>query len=227
MRGLADRSPAPEHTPRTNPAPIPRRSRACHTVPKHLACAVPPDASVPPELSAIPAILIQLTGVVTEAIGGCRTSTAGILPLCLRGEAVSRATLSHIKSPDKLLRILPGHLLHRAVTVACELTRIRPHHRFPLPLRDCILPQIKRLADGHLMDRLLSSSPSCDPIRNVPAAISTNSMPMLLVRRASSPVAAAHAGRWGSRVSWALGQTRSVRRVALAAVGRTPSRNWR
>ena len=59
-----------------------------------------------------------------------------------------------IQMLDKLLYISPGDVFYRPIRVTNEATRVRTHHRFPLRLRDRVLPQIKRLADGDKVSRL-------------------------------------------------------------------------
>src|SRR5262249_28857677 len=71
-----------------------------------------------------------------------------ILPLGFGRQVVVPTLLPLAELVQKGERVVPRNTFHWLVRMAPELAWIVAHHRFPLRLRDRVLPQIKRLADG-------------------------------------------------------------------------------
>src|SRR5262245_38944253 len=93
--------------------------------------------------------------------GVLRTSTERIFPLSFGREAVVPTNFLFVELVQKGLYVYPGNVFHRKMRIAFESAWIVAHHRFPLRLRDRVLPQIKRLADGNMVGGYLAAERFC------------------------------------------------------------------
>jgi hypothetical protein len=66
----------------------------------------------------IPGILPEFRFFVAEAITLGASGSAGIFPLSLGGEAVLFGLFHLVELSDKVLGVIPGNILHRAILTA-------------------------------------------------------------------------------------------------------------
>src|SRR5271157_2078118 len=98
----------------------------------------------------------------------CYCSCTGrIFPLSFQGKPVFVRTFLPVELPDKVLDIVPGNILHRAVIAAVfEIGWIAPHDLLPLPLGHRGGLHVKGFADCYFV-----------PVFIIPAARFTGRRP--------------------------------------------------
>src|SRR5712692_3076280 len=80
--------------------------------------------------------------------GGLRTGTARIFPLGFGWQVVVPLTFLLVEFAQKCLHVVPRNIFYRMIKAVLTCTWIATHHCCPLPLRDQVPLQIKRLTDG-------------------------------------------------------------------------------
>ena len=152
--------------PYTSPAPTHKHSRAYHTIPNHSATYHPPLSYHNSSLQLYQAYLLNRP-----------SSSPSSFPKDQRVCVPARHAYSHSASEGKRynriepdasfslainsLHIMPTNLLHRTTSSPLIITRIAPHHRLPLPLRNLILTQPK--TTSNLSPHAKALHPNHDP----------------------------------------------------------------
>ena len=117
-----------------------------------------------PGILSIPRVIPQPTLVIPKRPPTGRPCTTGILPFCLRRQTVDLLPCRFIQLADKLLQVVPRYIRRRMTRIRLDVTLPRPRggaqHTPPLTLGNLILPQVKPLADRHLVLRPFTRNPS-------------------------------------------------------------------